>query len=860
MAGPWETYQATDEKKPWEKYAATPPAESNKIPRTIPDQLTGAIGQAITRGTLPPDLSQAVGSGVVNFVPNLAKTAYGMGKNLVYEPIAQSIEQKSPKPIAQTAGNVALTPGALPVGFAEKMIEKYGGEQGGKFLDWFGRGALDKFWQPFENQLKEKYGSYGDFKKTIAERPAEALLDLSMILGVGGKTLKNLDVEPYSGKMGNTAYRDLKDVNKGNVLSALRPYNTGPLTKLGNAMEQLSGGVNPIALVTGSVGAAINPLRDKLYQQGIKTRQLGESKGIPTTLGEDIGSPTLQRAETLAERVPGVGLSGFRTKQLAAADNAAKEFLGKYIANPENATMEGNRAFTSGLYEDMKRTVGPVKDLPVYAKETSAQAKELLTRYPDMFKAFQDTKREALINKVKEQTTYRAGEVGAQEAPNIAAKGVPAKGPAEIEPFNKLSYTINKLGSESAGIKPNAARGVPVPTNQITFDDMWALRDGLGDMIGQAKKKLQAGAVDRTAISQLNSLYKAVNNDIDSWAKSVGKPQIRESINAANDAYKRYVVKYDLVQKAYDKAAGVSSARELFSPKTFSTELKKMIYKDKQYKSFSAGEVEEMTGLANIMQVVKRAGAFAENPPTGNRMIEATMTGGGIAGLITNPITTLKVAAAVGGTTATLRFLTTTKMGKNLLMRASKTEPTSPAMGQIMNLIYQANQVTEGQNKPQMKSYAEGGDIEEGDEEEPILVGEKGPEVIIPNTSGTVIPNKALQIKPQNYKQRLNFGKEDEGGGSSEKLMDLLLNLNDIYQKIPVNELGKDNSYKGLMPQQLEDEQGMLWSPPTTRDKNRALMASMANYMSPDAEKRFALQFLLPTENITPGVMGTWRF
>jgi hypothetical protein len=210
---------------------------------------------------------------------------------------------------------------------------------------------------------------------------------------------------------------------------------------------------------------------------------------------------------------------------------------------------------------------------------------------------------------------------------------------------------------------------------------MWTLRGGLGEMVGQAKKQLASGQLDRTTYSELSRLYGAVNRDIEKWADSLGRGDVKGAIKTANDAYKTYVVKHDLIQKAYDKAVGTVGAGEMFSPKKFSTELKKIAYKDKQIGLFKPDEIQHMTGLANVLQVVKRAGQYAENPPTGNRW------GLPILVAATAPFS-WKAAIAETGVASFARILTGTEIGKKLAMSASKVEPNSPAMGKIVKTVY----------------------------------------------------------------------------------------------------------------------------------------------------------------------------
>ena len=129
----------------------------------------------------------------------------------------------------------------------------------------------------------------------------------------------------------------------------------------------------------------------------------------------------------------------------------------------------------------------------------------------------------------------------------------------------------------------------------------------------------------------------------------------------------------------------------MFSPKTFSTELKKLA-SDPNYKrnvKWSDQEIEQMTGLANILQIAKRGGQYMENPPTGNRWGPLTI-GGGIGGAGYAAAGVAGGMEALGTTALTVgatRFLTTTAMGKRLAMAASKIEPTNPLMNKIVQQV-----------------------------------------------------------------------------------------------------------------------------------------------------------------------------
>ena len=422
----------------------------------------------------------------------------------------------------------------------------------------------------------------------------------------------------------------------GGVIGAAQP-----VTKEESLLENTIKG----ALASGGVSAGMS-VAGKLLNAAIgklpanSVRRLSEKYKIPISLSEEMDSPSLQMAESWLEKVPVIGIRKFREQQNDAAEQAAKNFIGKYIVHPGTDDAIGtNRAFSSALYERLKSTVAEVSDKPVVPKETKIIASTLLKRYPALFKQFQDTKTEGVIKNIVGDTS-------------------------------KVTKTGTDVLLTGQAIKPKLP----------TFDDMWALRDGLGDMLYKAKRKLSSGDVDKTQYGQLSALFKSVNNDIDHWASVTGKPEITMQIKAANEAYKNYVVKYSVLQRAYDKASGETGAGEMFSPKKFSTALKTIAYKDKVFGTFKPKEIDERTGIANIMQVVQRAGQYKETPPTGARY-------GGI-------ITTLLTGAKAIPYVLALRVLTTTDSGRKLALTASKIEPTSPYMIKIMEQLY--NQIPKG--------------------------------------------------------------------------------------------------------------------------------------------------------------------
>ena len=441
------------------------------------------------------------------------------------------------------------------------------------------------------------------------------------------------------------------------------------------------GGAVPLALAGGS--KVFNALAGKVAPTPVETQ--AERFRIPLTRGEATGDAAAQRTETLLERLPGWmgGLKGFRLRQNAAADDAAKSFLGRYIVDPTAGNVaEANREFVNGLYQSVRGLLSqvPVEARKVIPSETHRVASKLVDRYPALFKTLGDARTERIVRDIAE------------------GSGRTATNATVLDAAGRQVATTTAMS--------------PGPS----FEAMWALREGLGAKIGQARKLVASGAIDETSFGQLKALFGAVSRDMDRWADTLvseggtatvarlpspgGPPRIsgatggpmatvpwstgRELMRAfkeANKAFETYRIKFDVVQRAYDLASGTVGAGEMFSPKRFSTKLKEIAYKETRGRGslWSRAEIEEMTGLANVLQVVKRAGQFAENPPTGNR-----------PGML---LAALHAASSVGklglsvGTSWVGRYLSTAPSGKALARAASRVEPNSPAMGKLLRQI-----------------------------------------------------------------------------------------------------------------------------------------------------------------------------
>lgn len=133
----------------------------------------------------------------------------------------------------------------------------------------------------------------------------------------------------------------------------------------------------------------------------------------------------------------------------------------------------------------------------------------------------------------------------------------------------------------------------------------------------------------------------------------------------------RAAVKYGLVR---DAAEAATTQQGTFSPAKFAQYIERH---DNAVNTFFKGaDRRDIDGFVNLMRHVERAGQFAENPPTGNRLVPFLV--GGAAFM--EPTS----AAAVAGTGLTARGLFQTKAGRDFLISASRLRPGTPEMQRLL--------------------------------------------------------------------------------------------------------------------------------------------------------------------------------
>lgn len=135
----------------------------------------------------------------------------------------------------------------------------------------------------------------------------------------------------------------------------------------------------------------------------------------------------------------------------------------------------------------------------------------------------------------------------------------------------------------------------------------------------------------------------------------------------------RGAVRYGMVKDALDNASNPNGS---FSPAKFAKYLED--HENTVNTFFKGRELIEIKGFQNLMRHVERAGQYAENPPTGQRLIPWIM--GGFAA--TGPLAA-KAMLVAGTAGVSTKVLFQTNAGRNLLLAMGRAKEGSPAAARL---------------------------------------------------------------------------------------------------------------------------------------------------------------------------------
>jgi hypothetical protein len=453
-------------------------------------------------------------------------------------------------------------------------------------------------------------------------------------------------------------------------------------------------------------------------QEAADLMAAGEKHGVRLTYGDITRNPGAQKLEVSMEEVPGLGMPGYRKGQHDEAVNAV------------------NRTASDLYLKFHNQMPAAIKDVEDAAKQGDEYARRLLDQ---IHNAGNDPDRtiQASIGLQNFRTRNEAEHLYNTVQDLVTKNGL---GKADV-PIDGTSDVLNwAIGDAKSAVVPNkrlvtllSEIDKNLSGQATTYERLRRFRSDLGDIIREQRANDNA-IIGEKGVGYLERLRGAVEGDLQYFIDNSGKPEIQKAASDADRYYRlnrvpfkdqqltyaaatnepdqilnrfmmegkgdraqklygaleqraQAAVRYEMVRRAMDEAT--DPTKGVFSPQKFSGYLTKL---EEPYNVFFTGKDRvEMDGLRNLMSHIARAGQFAENPPTGNRMIGAAMKFGGpaaaAAGAAVNPVATAFAAGTLGTIAGLSKFLLTTDKGKQILLSAGSAKAGSPAMDQIIGWI-----------------------------------------------------------------------------------------------------------------------------------------------------------------------------
>lgn len=457
--------------------------------------------------------------------------------------------------------------------------------------------------------------------------------------------------------------------------------------------------------IGGAVGGAVGKklgdgvakvvnIKNNRMKEGVQeVAELAKKHNVKTTVGDVSRSPLVQKTEVAMESIPVVGTSKFRQNQ----QNQVKDAAVKVV-------------------EQLKTKLDDVdyKAIPQIQRAANAGDKNAIRILGVVNGAGDDTGK--MLQAAAEIKNWRGQRVASQmydRVQNLAGNGA-------IAP-NKTVQAIDDIIANDSKVTPNVELQkelLDIRKNLVdlsikkNFKEMRAVQSRLGEVVdewGRQGKSTSAFTKVRTAIDddildfaqnsgnnklfgelkRANALYVQLQKGKDKAFANVSRSTEPDQIfnnfmkvgkgDKATNFYKNLdpkgqaALRYQMAQNALDKATNESTG--VFSPAKFALEFERM---NAPYSNiFKGSDKAQMDGFIKLMRHVERAGQYAENPPTGNRVIPALL--GGAAVLEPTAI------ATTGALSGTMKLLFTTEAGKRILLAAKDLPPGSAGLTNLLN-------------------------------------------------------------------------------------------------------------------------------------------------------------------------------
>lgn len=387
--------------------------------------------------------------------------------------------------------------------------------------------------------------------------------------------------------------------------------------------------------------------------------QEGQKHGVPVFYDDVTNSAFARRVGVAAEPLGALGTGSGRAKQAEAARTAASRVVDDLMPSTSDDVPElvqkglqtrlaqfrgtANRLYTRAANAlDPKGTVPRTQFDQIIAKELAEQEKLGTLANPDVVNVLQKYAQApggnfSLMRNMRSQLADEVSDFYTGRNSAIGQKGVTILRELQEALEGDMAQFAKSSGDEGYSAWKAADgfyRANIVPFREAGFRDLVKTAEP-----EKAWRYLMAqGTVKSRAIRMYRSL----------------------------DESGREAVRYGLVKDAMDNA---TNPQGTFSPARFAKYLED--HENAVNTFFKGRDLQEIKGFQNLMRHVERAGQFAENPPTGQRVIPYLLGGAAFV----EPT----VVASTAGAGLTVRGLFQTKTGRDLLLKMSRARPGSPA-------------------------------------------------------------------------------------------------------------------------------------------------------------------------------------
>ena len=450
-------------------------------------------------------------------------------------------------------------------------------------------------------------------------------------------------------------------------ISKVGEYLT-PIAGLGGETQLLSESAQGLKTLGKPYIKAVNAVKGKVSNEEYQNLlNAAKEHNIPMTYGDVTQGPIVTKAEQATEIMPVVGTAKYREVQNLSAQQAAEKFKGslhptegdwtRIVQNSLKSKASAVKSKASELYRNVDNVADPAGPIPLDNFRNIAQG------IIDKIKAKPEQLRTATDNEILNRTEQYL------TTPDVnfsTARQLRSDLGDEVSSFyNGANGVIGKKGANAYQQLKNAVE-----------QDLQGFAENKGGQIYQAWKNADSYYKNNVIPFKDASVAKAMKTaepDIiySNFIKR-GRGDRAKNFFDLLDENGRNAVRYGMVDDAIQRA---TANEKPFSPAIFSKTLDDVSGAKNVF--FKGGSRKQLDGLINVMRHIKRAGQYMENPPTGQRVIGALMVGA-------LPIAPNAIAAATM-TSLAIKALFTTKIGRNYLLAASKINPMSPEMANLIN-------------------------------------------------------------------------------------------------------------------------------------------------------------------------------